>query len=132
MSARNRTPDDRTPDLLTFFVRLSPRQFAGGMELGGIVPTKHLVGTPPPWALGAGGACGRLGARLTPLSGRRFAQNAAAIDLTYLARHVPVRMLAATQLTADGVLDVQEADAQRAQAKTKLDKVRCSGACERA
>ena len=41
-------------------------------------------------------------------------------------------MLAATQLTADGVLDVQEADAQRAQAKTKLDKVRCSGVCERA
>ena len=66
--------------------------------------------------------------RCTP----RFAQNAAAIDLTYLARHVPVRMLAATQLTADGVLDVQEADAQRDQAKTKLDKVRCSGACERA
>jgi multidrug resistance efflux pump len=35
-------------------------------------------------------------------------------------------------LTADGVFDAQEADAQRAQAKTKLDKVRCSGACERA
>ena len=54
MSARNRTPDDRTPDLLTFFVRLSPRQFAGGMELGGIVPTKHLVGTPPPMGARSG------------------------------------------------------------------------------
>ena len=52
--------------------------------------------------------------------------------LTYLARHVPVRMLAATQLTADGVFNAQEADAERAKAKTKLDKVRCSGACERA
>ena len=54
--------------------------------------------------------------------------------LTYLARHVPLRMhsLAATQLTADGVFDAQEADAERAKAKTKMDKVRCSGACERA
>jgi hypothetical protein len=33
-------------------------------------------------------------------------------------------MLAATQLTADGVFDAQEADAQRAQAKTKLDKAK--------
>ena len=41
-------------------------------------------------------------------------------------------MLAATQLTANGVFDAQEADAERAKAKTKMDKVRCSGACERA
>ncbi len=41
-------------------------------------------------------------------------------------------MLAATQLTANGVFDAQEADAERAKAKTKLDTVRCSGACERA
>jgi hypothetical protein len=41
-------------------------------------------------------------------------------------------MLAATQLTADGVFNTQEADAERAKAKTKLDKVRCSGGCERA
>ena len=41
-------------------------------------------------------------------------------------------MLAATQLTADGVFDAQEAEAERVKAKAKLDKVRCSGACERA
>ena len=41
-------------------------------------------------------------------------------------------MLAATQLTADGVFDAQEAEAERVKAKAKLDKVRCSGAWERA
>jgi hypothetical protein len=35
-------------------------------------------------------------------------------------------MLAATQLTADGVFDAQEAEAERVKAKAKLDKVRCS------
>jgi hypothetical protein len=41
-------------------------------------------------------------------------------------------MLVATQLMADGVFDAQEADAELGKAKTKLDKVRCSSACERA
>ena len=37
-------------------------------------------------------------------------------------------MLAATQLTADGVFDAQEAETERVKAKAKLHKVRCSGA----